>query len=403
MKKHIEITSMAYNNCVFYKNYYKEIVENKINEEIFEKLPFLTKNVLQANQDSFLFSEINDSYEIHTTSGTTGLPLKICWTANEFIKSNFYTWVCRKNWYKTTPDKKYLTFHSSLQDNNGYKLSEILIYNNNRTLSLARYIYNDSVLRRYVEAIDMFKPYWILGQPSVMYILAKFMLNNKIVFNYVKYIELNGEFVEPAMLAQIKKAFPDVPVSNLYGSTEFNGIALTCPYEKMHILGNNVYVESIKRNGLPHLFVTGLVNTAMPIIRYSIGDVGEIVHESNCSCGSSTPILTLWKGRVHELITLKNNMELDPAIFLNIINEINSENDIIIQFRVKIITDNKIALYLLIDRKNEKYIDFRKSYILNRLKAFNLNISFEIKLIFNEKEMLGSDGKFTFVHKNKFH
>src|SRR5690606_26966354 len=68
------------------------------------------------------------------------------------------------------------------------------------------------------------------------------------------------------------------------------------------------YVEIVRPDGaasapeeIGEVVVTSLVNYAMPLIRYKIGDLAAWA-SCNCSCGSSWPLLQEVSGRVNSVI-----------------------------------------------------------------------------------------------------
>ena len=401
MNKNWEIVKYAYQNINFYKKNYAEILGNttNLNDNIFKTLPILDKHNVTQNYDDIIDTHIiKRDIKALTTSGTSGKPIRINWLNSDYIKSNFYTWNLRRKWYNIFPSDKFCTFHSSLTDGKSSVIQDVLLYGNGRILSFGRYLYSEQILKKYVILMQKFKPKWILGQPSVIYILAQYIKNNNISINSIRYIELNGEYVDNSILNAIREVF-NVPVSNLYGAVEFNGIALTCPHGNMHIINNNVYVENIKKDSISQIIVTGLVNRYMPLIRYNIGDVGTVISSRRCNCGYSGDILEVSKGRVHELISFNSNTKLDPSIFMSIVDEINIENNIVLQFCL-LIDKNKITLQLLIDEKYKKHFKLKENYYLHKLSNLNAyGISYDLEVTTDEKEMLNGESKFTFIKK----
>ena len=240
-----------------------------------------------------------------------------------------------------------------------------------------------------------FGPKWILGQPSVIFLLSKYLEKHNLKLSSVKYIELNGEFVENSIYKSIKKIF-NVPVSNLYGSVEFNGIALTCPSGNMHILNGNVYIESDLSN-CNNLIITGLVNTFMPLIKYNLGDSGTIIKDFKCPCGICGDLLNLSHGRSHELIQCTKEMHLDPVIFSNIVDELNCYDNVVLRYSL-LVGKCDLILQLCIDEKFVDYVKSRKIHLINKLSEFippkyNFNINLETA----EENMTDGSSKYTFI------
>jgi phenylacetate-CoA ligase len=79
-----------------------------------------------------------------------------------------------------------------------------------------------------------------------------------------------------------------------YGTSELGVVAGGCGYSGgMHVFEDQFHVE-ILRHGKPvaagevgRLAITDLVNRAMPLIRYDVGDVGRL-HNGPCPCGRQT-------------------------------------------------------------------------------------------------------------------
>jgi phenylacetate-CoA ligase len=93
------------------------------------------------------------------------------------------------------------------------------------------------------------------------------------------------------------------PVTNRYGCEEVSLIACECErHQGLHVNSDGVFVE-ILREGKPalpgeagHVVVTDLVNRAMPLIRYQVGDVA-VVSDRWCACGRGLPLLERIEGR----------------------------------------------------------------------------------------------------------
>ena len=58
----------------------------------------------------------------------------------------------------------------------------------------------------------------------------------------------------------------------------------------------------------------------MPLIRYSVGDIGQQMQE-DCSCGRILPLMKVVEGRKDSFIKLANNEIVSPLRFYWIMNE----------------------------------------------------------------------------------
>ena len=98
-------------------------------------------------------------------------------------------------------------------------------------------------------------------------------------------------------------------------STEFKEIAHECAYGRYHINFESVYVETEAEDDqtTPRLLVTSLVNKAMPLIRFDIGDYAKLGHDA-CACGRESPYLIDIAGREAEFLQLADGRRLSPYL-----------------------------------------------------------------------------------------
>jgi len=111
--------------------------------------------------------------------------------------------------------------------------------------------------------------------------------------------------------AEDRRLLEDVfgcPVFNRYGCREVSVIASECPaHTGMHIMAEGLYLEIETPNGpavpgeMGTIFVTDLLNHAMPLIRYRIGDLGAWA-KGSCPCGRGLPRLERVAGRVTDFL-----------------------------------------------------------------------------------------------------
>lgn len=111
--------------------------------------------------------------------------------------------------------------------------------------------------------------------------------------------------------AEERRLLEDVfgcPVFNRYGCREVSVIASECPAHRgLHIMAEGLYVEIDTPRGpaapgeMGSILVTDLLNLAMPLIRYRIGDLGAWA-AGTCPCGRGLPRLERVAGRVTDFL-----------------------------------------------------------------------------------------------------
>lgn len=389
-QQHISIANNAYEKIPFYKDKYSDFFNTygKITANNFKFLPITTKHEVQNNWEKMFNQEsfIGQECFCFNTSGSTGVPLKIIWTKNDYARSMFSLVLFRKKFYDINPSDKLCTFHSVSYSDTSPKHVNATLLNDGRVLSLERYIYDERILKKYVDYILEFAPTWIQAPISVFFLIYTYVSENSIFFPSLKYIELNGEFVTDETRCELEEYFK-IPVSNMYGAVEFNGIAITCNKGHMHLFNKNVYVENVTIDGTNQLVITSLTNQHMPLIRYAIGDIGVIENNFYCPCGDSTQLLHLTKGRSHELISVNKSQLFDPASLLSIIRVINKQKNVIIHYYVKV-KNNQVTLCLIVNApyyhsmltQKELIIEMFSRYISKEIQfCLELNTSKSVK------------------------
>jgi len=126
------------------------------------------------------------------------------------------------------------------------------------------------------------------------------------VGNSIGYIAPYGGLACQEMLRRIGQSLR-VKTRNMYGTSEVGPIAVACDEQHaMHVMEDWLVVE-VMRDDQPvedgqigEIVLTDLSNTAMPLIRYHVGDVGRIVI-GDCACGRSTRKIEVL-GRIHETV-----------------------------------------------------------------------------------------------------
>ena len=376
----------------------KLIKDNQFYTEIYgdtgaliDELPVISKKQVVDGYDK-ICANTEGTIAI-STSGTTGYPLVVRWTERDYTISNFYTWKLRQKWYGVNPSSKFCTFHVDSE----YGMQDVVLLNNGRTLSLGKYNYSDLIIDKYIGAMAEFCPEWILGPVSIVYLILERMNKTGANIGSLRYIELNGEYVSDEMYEEIRK-LSGAEVGNLYGSTEFNGIAMRCPYGRMHVLENNVYVENEKPGNVSNIIVTGLVNSVMPLIRYDLGDVG-LVFDGECPCGCSGKEILIKYGRQTEVICNSKGEKINSSVFSSLLYRLNCENRVAIQYCIDI-RDPILVLQILVNPQYINYVKRQIPWMKRELVKFGIN--YDIEIFPDIKDMLNSEGKFTFIkHKQR--
>jgi phenylacetate-CoA ligase len=169
-----------------------------------------------------------------------------------------------------------------------------------------------------VEWLLRMEPDYLFTRAGNAQALAQHCLREQIKFPTLRQFITFSDLLRPEARAVCKEAW-SVPVVDIYSSAEVGYIALQCPEsEYYHIQSESVYVEVLNEAGqtcapgeVGQVIVTPLHNFAMPLLRYTSGDLAEV---GECACGRGLPALRRIIGRTRSALALPNGEHVFPEL-----------------------------------------------------------------------------------------
>jgi phenylacetate-CoA ligase len=275
----------------------------------FARIPLLTKNDLRSHREAMISSQYRDA-PLHRkkTSGSTGVAVEV------FVDEAAQQF------------KRACTMRSD--EWSGWRLGERIaaIWGNpqvrtdwkgrlRRALLERDYVYLDT-LKMDEAAIGSFIDALVRTPPSLLFGHAHSL---HLVAAYIKAKRPNVRICPRGVISTcmvlhdwerrtIEEVF-QCKVTNRYGCEEVSLIACECErHNGLHINADGIYLEVLRSDGTPcppgepgMIVVTDLVNRAMPIIRYQVGDMG-VLSDRQCPCGRTLPLLEKIEGRVADYV-----------------------------------------------------------------------------------------------------
>jgi phenylacetate-CoA ligase len=176
-------------------------------------------------------------------------------------------------------------------------------------------------------AIADFKPRFLIVYPNNLGALARHCREKGVRFEGLRQILTMGETLSPDTRALAGETF-GADVADMYSSQELGTIALQCPVSPLyHVMAENLIVEVLDEDGAlcgegetGRLVITDLRNLATPLIRYDIGDYGEV--GPPCPCGRGLPTLRRILGRERNLILMPDGTRHWPLVGFHKFREI---------------------------------------------------------------------------------
>jgi phenylacetate-CoA ligase len=160
----------------------------------------------------------------------------------------------------------------------------------------------------YAESIRRYGSEWITGIGSAIAALADFALQEGVSKISMRSAILSGDTLLQGMRASIESYF-QCRCFDHYGQAEGIAMAMECSHGRMHVIPWLGIWEILRQDESPcapgevgEIAATGLLNHAMPLIRYRLGDYAAWAKEQSCPCGNQQPIIGNLEGRLDDYL-----------------------------------------------------------------------------------------------------
>ena len=279
--------------------------------ESLARFPVLTKAVVQKEQhrmlaDGFSFADC----QLSTTSGSTGEPTTTAFDRKSWLLCKYALKVRRLLAHGIGIGKRVLIVSEMHPDEiaGDPKMFGRGILFGQKTVSI------HSPISEAVRAMREFRPHAIYAFPSFMAELLDYLQQQELALPKTKIVFTSSEMLSEVLRARITETM-NTEVCDVYGSTEFKEVAWQCHRGRYHINFESTWVETVdvSGDGFGIVLLTTLVNRAMPLIRYRVGDRVRL-GEGLCGCGRQGPWLAAVGGREVDMMVLRNGQKLSPYL-----------------------------------------------------------------------------------------
>ena len=294
-------------------------------QEDFEKLPFSEKDDLREAYPLGLMTAPEEKIvRIHSSSGTTGVPVIIPYTAKDvddwaimFARCYEMAGITNKDRIQITPGYGLWTAGIGFQ-NGAEKLGAMVIPmgpgNTDKQLQMMQDMQSTVLCSTSSYAL-------LLAEE-----IEKRGLKDKI---HLKKGVIGSERWGDAMRKRISEEL-GIELYDIYGLTEIYGpgIGISCKENQgMHYWDDYLYIEIIDPVTLKpvpdgemgEIVITTLVKEGAPLIRYRTHDLSRII-PGECPCGSKYPRLDVIMGRTDDMMKIKG-VNVFPSQIEEILNE----------------------------------------------------------------------------------
>ena len=306
-------------------------------------LPIINKQIVQENLDDFNSDFKNQmQYSITHTSGTTGAGLIFPLT----LKAEQEQWAVwwryrsrfgldRNTWYAHFQGKSVVPFERT-------KPPFWRMNRPGRQILFSAYHMSERNLSYYVDELNRRQPSWIQGYPSLLSLIASFILEKGSQLNFKpKVITVGSENLLQQQKQAIEKVF-NAPCRQHYGMAEGVGNISECPEGNLHVDEDYAHIEFLPTDDDSYRIIgTNYTNYAFPLIRYDIGDLVRLeAPDKRCPCGRGGRLVKSIDGRKEDYILTPDGRHIGRLdhIFKDMVNirecQIFQENVDRVTFRI---------------------------------------------------------------------
>jgi phenylacetate-CoA ligase len=280
-----------------------------------ERLPVLTKWEVQEHESELHARALPPGERLHRytfSSGTSGLPTRVLFTYRAIL---MFTLLSQRmyRWFRFDPAGKLAALRSvtgtAAEDaakEGSVSRRDNWRYGGQFFFTGPEVVLNYSVpisvpLEEQIAWLQQERPDYLISYPSVLEEQAFACVDRPPVDSLRAVLGISTQMTL-AMRERIEGVF-GVPVHQNYGLNEIGVVAGRCAAGRYHVHAEHCLVEILDDAGHPcapgetgRIVVTGLTNTAMPLLRYDTDDTAMAL-AGGCPCGRTLPSFGELSGR----------------------------------------------------------------------------------------------------------
>jgi phenylacetate-CoA ligase len=306
---------LVYERVPFYQKKFKAL---KIKPEDIKtlddirKLPFTTKDDLRHTAPFGMMAiPLDDCIELHASSGTTGVPVTVCYNRHDLSVWSEVMARCLSMSGLTKKDVfqnpiPYGTFTGAFGFHYGAQNIGALVIPSGQGQS-----------ERQIKLMEYYGTTFMSGVASYAMRLGQVALEMKMDPKKLKV--RNGLFGAEMFTPGLKKRIMDtwdMDVHDIYGLTEMcgPGVSTDCDqHDGLHLWEDHFFVEVVNPETLEpvgveeegEIVLTTLTKEGMPLLRYRTRDIAKLYDQKTCECGRTHVRHSMIKGRSDDMIIIR--------------------------------------------------------------------------------------------------
>jgi len=283
--------------------------------------PVVTKADMRSDPDAFRPEALPAKVFTRRTGGSTGDPFVYTVDAAAFSEqwaAAYRAWA----WTGWTLGRRMTTVGGGSVNPDGGQSVKQRVYNllrANRPLPIGSL--DDAAIDGILASLVDLPPVLLYGYPSILYALGGRVGAESRRPQGIRAVMTTSETLFPGQRQAIAEAF-GAPVFDMYGCNEANLVTCECDrHAGLHVGMEASLVEIVDDDGraVPdgtpgRIVATGLLNRAMPVIRYDTGDRGAL-DRTPCACGRGLIRISGLDGRSRDVVRAADGRLVHGVVF----------------------------------------------------------------------------------------
>ncbi|MEI6645591.1 MAG: AMP-binding protein [bacterium] len=300
----------------------------RVSLDVLQDLPLVSKADFEKDNLAFLAVEKSKIRDIVQSSGTTGLPTQMMYTARDLARLAYNEAVCFKGCGMTKADRVLLTCTMDRCFVAGYAYCL-----GTHAVGAASIRSGLNLVEGHASVIALMQPTFIVGVPGFLRKLGRHLYERGEPPKGVKGLicigePLRNEWMRSTALTEEIERLWQAPAFSTYSSSEIVTSFCECSAQQGgHAAPDLGIVEIVDKKGNPlpigetgEVVVTPLGVEGMPVIRFCTGDIGYLMDEP-CACGRMTLRVSPILGRRAQMLKVKGTT-FYPATVFEVLNGI---------------------------------------------------------------------------------
>jgi phenylacetate-CoA ligase len=306
-----DLVELAATRVPYYRRRWAQVDWRSVRTtEALSTLPRLAKDEVRQNEEAFLVEGLDPkTLWVEKTSGTTGTVVRVFWPPAMLPKWWALVEVAVRNAAGVGQRVPRAMIGGRPIVRGDTTRPPYWRYNRVwRQLYLSAYHISRATAAGYVAAMRDHHVEWVTGYGSAIAGLATQALEAGLAPLPLRAVIVSGDTFTPAMRQSVELFFRCKSFDH-YGQSEGVAMAMECPRGRMHVIPDVGIVEIAREDGtacgpgeVGEIVATTLLNDAMPLIRYRLGDHAAWANDQHCECENPNPIIESLEGRLDDYL-----------------------------------------------------------------------------------------------------